>query len=355
MNRDELYDSYKAADVCSMMRRDVYTDRGGYLNENAFQDFTKKLSQNPDGEDYYLICFNIDLRNANAESMATGDYVLRRFIVSLEDFFVFRIQGEKFNALVTKDEIPRIKTFLDKPNDKYKVYYGIVADTPYRPQTQTEEREIIRKGIALMYENKGEKKVVAQDDIISKKGNTPKELQETKLRKYRKTMWYTTMKLTITNPKYKEVTIYIYPTEMKPNLQRVNIICAVYDNVHYNVKSGIEVTFGVDGYRFKVFSRFNREGHLDTAMYCVDNDRCKYQMTYDTYEGVCVPVAFGKRISVNKEIFPLRKNASGMYDYVLFDKESGETTLNTDGYLSMPNGVKYGVFMDAECIDLAQI
>ena len=355
MNRDELYDSYKSADVCSIKRNDVFTDRSGYLNEYAFQDFTKHLAENPDAEDYYLICLNIDLRTANAESMAVGDYVLRRFIVSLEDFFVFRIQGEKFNALVTKDEIPRIKTYLDKPNPQYKVYYGIVTEMPYRPRNQSEERDIIHKGISLMYENKGEKKIVVSDDIVSKKGNTPKELQETKLRKFRKTMWYTTMKLTITSPKYKEVTIFIYPTEMKDNLQRCNIVCAVYDNVHYNVKSANEVTFGVDGFRFTVFSRFNRDGHLDTAMYCKDKDRCKYQMTYNTHEGVCIPASFGKRFSEHKELFPLNKNGYGMYDYVVYNSENGDVYLNTEGYVTTQNGTKYGVFMDAECIDLAKI
>ena len=354
MNKDELYDSYKNSETCSIKRRDVFTDRSGYLNEYAFQDFTKAIA-NSDGEDYYLICFNIDLRNANSESMAVGDYVLRRFIVSLEGFYVFRIQGEKFNALVTKDEIPHIRMLLDKPNPKYKVYYGIVTDTPYRPQNATEEREIIRRGIALMYENKGEKKVIAMDDVVSQKGNTPKELQETKLRKYRKTMWYTTMKLTITSPKYKEVTIYIYPTEIKSDLQRVNIICAVYDNVNYNVKCGNEVTFGIDGYRFTVFARFNREGHLDTAMYCVDRDRCKYQMTHDTYEGVCIPATFGKRLSHDIEIYPLRQNTNGMYDYVKFNKDKNTVEVNTEGYILTPTGAKYGVFMDAECIDLTEI
>lgn len=355
MNKEELYESYKNAEDCLLKRRDVYTDRSGYLNENAFQDFTKSIAESPDTQDYYLVCFNIDLRNANAESMAVGDYVLRRFIVSLEDFFVFRIQGEKFNALVTRDEIPRIKALLDKPNPKYKVYYGVVTDTPYRPRNATEEREIIRKGIALMYENKGEKKVVATDDVVSIKGNTPKELQETKLRKYRKTMWYTTMTLTLTSPKYKEVTILIYPTEMKPNLQRVNIICAVYDNVQYNVKCGNEITFGIDGLRFTVFSRFNRDGHLDTGLYCIDKNKCKYQIKHDTHEGVCIPASFGKRLSQSYEIYPLRKGSNGMYDYVEHNMDDNTVSVNTDGYITTPSGTKYGVFMDAECIDLTEI
>jgi hypothetical protein len=355
MNKEELYESYKSSEECLFKRLSVFTDKHGYLNENAFQDFTKSIVNNPDDKDYYLICFNVDLRNANAESMAAGDYALRRFIVSLEDFFVFRIQGEKFNALVTQEEIPRIKTLLDKPNPLYKVYYGIVSDTPFHPQNAIEEREMIRKGIALMYENKGEKKVVATDDVVSVKGNTPKELQETKLRKYRKTMWYTTITLTLTNPKYKEVTIFIYPTEIKSNLQRVNIICAVYDNVHYNVKCGNEVTFGIDGYRFTVFSRFNRDGHLDTAIYCVDKDKCKYQMTHDTHEGVCIPASFGKRLSQSREIYPLRKSSNGMYDYVDYNMDDNTVSVNTDGYVTTPSGTKYGVFMDAECIDLTKI
>lgn len=352
---NELYESYKSSEECLFKRCNVYTDKNGYLNENAFQDFTKYIVNNPEEKDYYLICFNVDLRNANAESMAAGDYALRRFIVSLEDFFVFRIQGEKFNALVTQDEIHRIKTLFDKPSSQYKVYYGIVTDTPYRPRNATEEREIIRKGIALMYENKGEKKIVAADDVVSVLGNTPKELQETKLRKYRKTMWYCNVTLTLTSPKYKEVTLFIYPTEIKSNLQRVNIVCAIYDNVQYNVKSGIEVTFGIDGFRFTVFSRFNRDGHLDTGVLCVDKEKCKYQIKFDTHEGVCIPASFGKRLSQSYEIYPLRKGSNGMYDYVEHNINDNTVSVNTDGYIVTPNGTKYGVFMDAECIDLTKI
>ena len=346
-NEKELYDSLASDNLCTITYKDHFTDRNGYLNENAFQKFTEYLRTNNELPDYYLICLNIDLRLANAESTAVGDYVLRKFIVALDDFFVFRIQGEKFNILATKEQIPHIKQYLDTPNDKYKVYYGIVKEKPYKPQNEAEQREIIHKGISMMYESKGEKKVSTIIDAI---GNEPKELHETKLKKYCDTMWYSIISLTITEPIYREITIYVYPTEWKEATHTLPILIAAYDNVEYNIKVGTLITFGINGFRFSVSCRFDTDKHLSTAIFSLDNDKCKCKISTQTHEGVCIPTNFGKRITRTCEIYPLRRNQTGLFDYIALD--DGAPKLNTTGYIETPNGMRYGVSMNDKSIDL---
>lgn len=351
---DKIYEGFKSDENCIVRCRDIYTDQYGYLNEYAFHQFVSQLTSQPSGEDYFLICFNIDLRLANLVSHAQGDYVLRQFIISLEDYFVFRIQGEKFNMLVTKDQIPKVKELLDKPSEKYKIYYGIVKEKPFFPHSAIEEKEMINKGIALMYAHKGEKRTSINDGIIGDKGNTPKELQETKLRKHISTMWYSKATLIITNPIYKEVTIYIYPTEWKEPLVSMPIIVAIYDNVDYNIKFGTDVCFGVSGFRFSASCRIDRDNHMGTSIYTRDPpNTCKFSVKIESKQGVCVPANFGKRLTATKELYPLRKNASGLYDYILLD--DGVISLNTDGCYISPNGDRYGIFMDEEFIELRGI
>lgn len=347
-----IYSQFKSDEQCVMTCRDYYTDRQGFINDNAFHKFISEIKENPDMPDLYLVCFNIDLRKSNAESTAVGDYELRKFIVSLEEYYVFRIQGEKFNMLVTKEQIPVVEAYLKKPSDKYTVYYGIVKEKPFRPATVIEERDLIRKGVTLMFMNKGEiKHGYSPDDVISGKGNTPKELQETATRKYRATMWYSEVRITVTEPFYKEVMVYAFPTEVKQAMQSIPTIVAAYDNVTYNVKFDSQVKFGINGIVFNLTCRFDREEHLTTTIFT--QDKCKYDIKTKNVEGVCIPATFGKRITPTKQIFPIRQNATGMCDYIAL--EDGVVTLNTDGVVVSPSGVRYGVVMDDKCIDLIKI
>ena len=344
---DQIYEQFRSTDVCSFPFKDYYTDRCGYLNENAFHCFTQSLTDS--SEEYYLICLNIDLRKANSTSMAQGDYVLRRFVQSLENYYIFRVQGEKFNILATKEQIPEIKARLNEPNDLYKIYYGIVSDAPFNPQNSVEEKAMIRKGISLMYESKGEKgSPIAPVSGIT--GSTPKEYQEEKLRKYRKTMWFSTVEITILKPEYKKVSVIVFPTEWKPDMASLPIIVAAYDNIDYNVKYGKNVVFGINGIRFSVSCRFNHEEHLDTTIYAIDKGDAAVRFKIDTTEGICIPDNFGKKLSDTKELYPLRKNSSGTYDFVILENE--HLTLNTDGYYISTNGKRYGVFADDTILEL---
>ena len=152
---NEVYENYKSDNERIMTCKDYFTDRNGYLNEYAFKDFIGEIRKNGINN-LYLCCFNIDLRKANLEGHAMGDYILRKFIVSLEKYYVFRIGGEKFNILCKKEQIPELQAIFDKENEKYRIYYGFVKEKPFFPQTEAEEKEMIRKGISLMYACKGE-------------------------------------------------------------------------------------------------------------------------------------------------------------------------------------------------------
>lgn len=348
----KVYSDFKSEEQCVMSCKDFYTDRQGFLNDNAFHRFVEELKANADIPELYLVCLNIDLRKSNAESTAKGDYELRKFVVALEDYYIFRIQGEKFNMLVTKEQIPTVEAFLNKPSDKYAIYYGIVKDKPFKPQTPVEERELIHKGVSMMFANKGEiKQGYNADNVMGGKGNTPRELQETATRKYRSTMWYSEIHITITDPFYKEVTVYAFPTEVKQAMQSIPTIVAVYDNVSYNVKFDSQVKFGVNGIKFNLNCRFDRDEHLAVTVFT--QDKCKYDIKTKTVEGVCIPVTFGKRITPTKQIFPIRPNITGMCDYVAL--EDGAITLNTEGIVISPSGTKYGVVMDERCIELVKM
>lgn len=347
-----IYNEFKSNTKCVMSYKDYYTDRQGFLNDNAFHRFVSEIQSNPNIPELYLICLNVDLRKSNAESTAKGDYELRKLVVSLEDYYIFRIQGEKFNMLVTKEQIPTIEAVFTKPSDKYTIYYGIVKDKPFKPMSAIEEKELIRKGVSLMFANKGEiKQGYNTDSIIDGKGITPKELQETATRKYRSTMWYSEIHITITDPFYKEVDIYAFPTEVKQAMQSIPTIVAIYDNVQYNVKYDSNVKFGINGLVFCLTCRFDREAHLATTIFA--QDRCKYDIKTNTVEGECIPATFGKRITPTKQIFPIRQNTTGLCDYVAL--EDGTITLNTEGVVVSPSGVRYGVVMDEKCIDLVKI
>ena len=349
MDNNTLYDRYKSNGSCTMQYKDFFTDEHGYYNENAFRDFVQNLKYQED--DYYLICINIDLRLSNSHSRAKGDYELRKFISTLSDYFIFRIQGEKFNILARKEQISEIKTILDQPSDSYRVYYGIVLDAPFRPDNDIEAKAQIQKGISLMYSSKVESS--CSGDKTDHKGNTPAELQETKLKKYRSTMWYGVIRLTITKPFYKELMVYVFPTEWKGNMQSMSAIVVCYDNLKFTTKYGSAIEFGVNTIRFAVDCRVDRQNHLAINLFCRDRERCDCDIRIDIHEGVCVPDNFGKRISDTKEIYPVRRNNSGFYSYVEFD--GGAFSFVEDGIVTTPKGVRYGVTLDDTYIDLIQI
>lgn len=140
-------------------------------------------------------------------------------------------------------------------------------------------------------------------------------------------------------------------------MESLPLIVVVDDLLEYRVMQGKDVHFGVEGIVFSVSARYDREGHLNTAVYQMKDEmmpdepeQCELEIR--THEGSCVPANFGKRISSKREIYPIRKNIQGYMDYVLL--ENGTAVINTEGVIEK-KGKLYGVFSDDNYVELIPI
>lgn len=337
-----LYNGYSDEEIISVRRKDYFTDKDGYPNANAFEDFSGRI----DTDNYRLICMNIDLRRANAVNHTLGSYAMKRVILAFSEFCCcFRIQGEKFNILVEKEYLDNVREMLDAPsrtcNSFCDIYYGI-ADEPY---SHTKSAELIQKAVELMYKDKAEKRKKYRRDKM-----TVPELHETAERKYIKTMWHSDVHITVTEPDFRELDVIVYPTELCSPLESISLIAVADDMLNCRVFSGRSIQFGVNGMLFTINARFDREGHLNTSVFYSGTGKC--EIDTKTTEGVCIPENFGKRAGVGREIYPIRKNLKGTCDYVLLD--NGKAELVTDGMIIIDD-IQYGVYMDDTCIDLIPI
>ena len=350
--KNDEYASYMSSEKLNMRHRDLFCDKEGYPNEKAFMNFNMTIKEN---EDFRLVCMTVDLQKSNLDpdkGYSYGNYVLRKLIISLEEkgFFVFRIQGAKFNILAEASQIEKLKEKLDKESEDYNIYYGIV-DEPY---FWKRNMELIEAGKNLMYQNRDAKlqQAMAAQRTENDKGNTPVELQETATRKYRSTMWYSTVHIKMTEPEVRELTIYVFPTERMKPLETIPLIAVTDDMLNCHLKNGKMIEFGLSGIKFMITARFDRGGHLNLMVQNATRDReSKEDIKIDTKEGVCFPASFGKRIGDEKEIYPFKKDANGMYQYVLLDKETGDARIVDTGVVTM-NDKEYTIHMDEECIDL---
>ena len=338
-----VYSDYFSDEKVTVRKKDYYTTKHGFPNRKAFLDFMDGLS---DKDTYHLVCVNVDLRKANKESHDYGDYFLRRFIylVVSNGILVFHISGEKFNFLCPEKSIKKMTAILDEPSDEYDVYYGLIEDV----FTKEKSQEQIQQGIEKMFSHKAKKKFErVRNGVVVQ--NTPYELQETNKRKFRKTMWYTVIELTTIKPKFQMVKVYVFPTEYLKPLASLSTIVVVDDAVEYRLYSGKNVTFGVGGVQFSVSCRFGRDGLLNVAFFKASEGEFEHKIY--THKGVCIPANFGKRVSDGKELFPIRENINGLYDYVLWDSKDEKAELCRTG-IYKDGDTLYGVYQDKDFIDL---
>ena len=354
--KDMEYATFTSSDKLTMRYRDLFCDKEGFPNQKAFENFGMSIRDG--AEEYHLVCILIDLQKSNVDpdkGYQYGNYVLRHFVVSLMEsgFYIFRIQGCKFNIFVEKSMLDKLREILNKENEDYNIYYGIVDE----PFGWLKLAEHINIGKELMYQDRNKKiqKIISAQNTASKeKGNTPPELQETRHKKFRDTMWYATVKVRLEEPVFKEVTLYVFPTERKKALETIPVLVVVDDMLNYRLKYGKNIEFGIEGVVITLNARFDREDHLRLVVINTDKQNAKVAIKIDNHEGVCYPASFGKRIGEAKEIYPFKKNASGLYDYIALNQESGEAEINTTGIVEM-DGKKYEVQMDETCIDLIKI
>lgn len=354
---DSSYQSYFSGEEIVISKKDYYTDLYGYPNQAAFEDFAKNLYENEkEGteDSFYLICLNINLRKSNKISVAIGDHVMKKFFVDIQSNFdeayIFRIQGEKFNVLIRDIDYYHLKEFLDKPNDAYEIYYGCTKEK----YIYTRNDELIQKNICLMYQNKIEKKRQKKFKTHvenAKTDNIPAEFKETQTRKYISTMWYATAKVTVLEPIVKDFTLYIYPTKLTEPLASIPLAVVLDDFLSYRCYYGTNIKFGVETIMFAVNARFSRDGHLLVSVYSTDEEvECEFDI--DTSEGKYLPSAFGKQLDNGRELYPLKKNIHGYFDFIILNPDNS-IEINKSGIVTT-NGKSYGVIKDQKCIDLIQ-
>lgn len=353
MDMREKYKSYWADDPITVTKRELYTDSEGFPNEVAFLHYIKTLTPS---DKFLLACINIDLRASNqAKGYAFGTLVLRKAVLQLQDFFaVFRVSGEKFNLLIPEEELEDAKRMLDNcPNTLFTIYYGIST----KDYVYSENIEMLRRdGIDLMFAHKakvtGKKHEEVRDDkIIGDKGNTPAQLQETDTHKCRDTMWWGVIDLEEIQPFARNVKAYVFPTEYKDKKMSLNQIVVIDDLVNTRILTGNNVTFGFDGIKFSVSTRFDENGKLSVLCFKDRESKGQVEMNIQLHEGNCIPASFGKRLDSKREIFPIKQVASGGFSYVLFDRSTNTVTYDETGLVEV-DGKRYAVYVTENSIDL---
>lgn len=348
------YEDYQNDEPITVTQRELFTDADGFPNEAAFRNFVDALTEE---DDLCLACISIDLSASNEKKgYAYGTLILRKLFVQLkEHFYMFRISGDKFNLLLKRDEIAKAEKMLSSGNKElFTIYYGILD----MPVTKDNIADLRRQGIDAMYSNKAIKtdkqlKEVRDDKIVGDKGNTPLELRETKTHKFDETMWYGTIEFEETDPEMRSIIAHVFPTEYKENFASVNTIVVLDDFVEYRVYSGNSIKFSFDRITFYLTSRFDDEGHLQIMCHKDRESKGKVDFKLDLHEGVCIPAAFGKRVGKNKEIFPIKANPSGSFDYVLWDNDDQTATLDKTGVVVIDNK-DYMVHSNSKGINLVE-
>lgn len=349
-------EKYFSEEMISVQRKKLYTDNENYPNENAFRDFVSKLTPE---DNYHLLCLNIDLTSINKKSHASGDRVMRTvFLKLMEVYPIFRISGDKFNLLYLDENKEELDEFLNFDNGKiFTLYWGKVEDVVITTDTLENAR---RKGVELMYidkSNKTNKKLgrVREDKIIGDKGNIPAEMHETTFHKYKETMWYAVIKVNESEPEAREFFVYVFPTEFKQPMACLNTIIVIDDFIEARVYVGTGVRFGIDGIKFNVYVRFDKEGHLSVSMMKETSTGIgKYELEVETHEGCGIPVFFGKRVGKDKEIYPFKKNIYGTQEYVLWNEKENKVEICKKGIYEDCDK-QYSVYADDIGIDIVEI
>lgn len=372
-----LYDEYQSNEKIEIRKKDFYTDDNGFPNRNAFLDFCENIEET--GKEYYLVMLNIDLRKANKVSRKHGDMVFRKFAMSLQSYYFFTMFGEKINIFVEKEDIPRLKLLLDKPNDNYQIFYSLSKE----PYIYCRNDKIIRSGIDALYEDKKAKtkkaetqKPVAANAEEAKpvteqneetelvleteevKVSDDTEFNETALKKYISTMWYSLITVRVLKPTYEKFTLFVYPTKSMPEKHSLPLLVVLDDNKEYRViytpeENAVRLTH--NGISYIINARFS-SGALSVMVYKENktND-AEVEFKIETHDGNTIPTNFGKRFSKNKQLFTLKRNSAGYWACVELHEDTNKAVVNYSGVVESDNGNKYGVQKDNEVIELIPI
>lgn len=382
MNITNKYGEYFDKTILvEVTNKGIYIDKFGVPNTLAFENFISEADECE--EEMYLVCLNLDLRRTNdTKGRYSGDSVMRQFCKNLQDLgaFVFHIQGEKFNLLLTKDTIDKVKELLNAENDSYQIYYAIANEAINSYNAD----DVISDCVNKMYEDKAKKKPRKSVGVVKKK--EPKEpvlrgsnrilsraveLKEARIESdYDKSIetfkfkpieqfWYAIAKIQIIKPKSTTFRINIYPTEMQSELASINLIAVVDDFLDYEVHYGKMIEINSDGIPFYVSARFRKDKSiayqiLTSAKFAED---LEWKVTYEVVnDGKFVPEFWGKSLGDGREIFPIRENNRRLSDFVVLDRNNNnEVYAKRDVGSIDVDGVTYVVCMDNQGIKLAEL
>lgn len=333
---DNLYSAYKSEKEISLSAKDVYCDRFGTPNRVAFENFIENCT-----EELYLFLVSVDLSEENRKSRGTGDYHLKKFINSFKDYRLFHIQGEKYNILVPKEDVRKVKELLDADR-RTPVYYGFVK----KAVSVWNISDILAEGIDLMYEDRNKKKGYVPTENLAE----DTERKETLTRKFRETMWYAEAEISIKDP-YGKAKLLIFLTEWAESLVTVPTLLVIDDGEDVRVFYGTNHVFGINGVMFACSIRIGRDNELNFSLYNTDMSVEGINIKTDVHSGTRIPANFGKRINAEEEIYPVGLNIYGLSDYVLFNRETKEYDFNDRGLIEI-EGKIYGVVQDEQFIDL---
>ena len=346
----ENYGKYTSTERITVTNRDFYTDNDGYPNEKAFWDFARHITQ---GDKMYLLCLDVDLNASNAKGTGFGDLVLRTFFTRMQSHFpAFRMRGTKFNVFVPESDVQTAEEMLTTDNSKVFTLYGEILKDKFVSCDNIDE--LLKEGIPKMFVGRKD-----TDKIFGDKGNVPAEQQETDTKKYLSTMWYARIVFRETKPSVRTLTAYVFPTEYKPPMALLETVVVLDDVVKPRVYEGTMCKIPIDGMMIKVTSRFDHDGHLAVSWSKgLESKEGIIDGEVEIHEGNSIPVNFGKRISKSREIYPIKPNAQGLYEYVLYDKTAEYPKRKAEYVTSGTIRGKvnnYEVHMDSTVIELVKV
>ena len=347
----ENYGKYISEETTMFVtNKEYYSDNDGFPNDRAFWDFVKNLH---DTDRMYLLCLDIDLSPSNAKGTGYGDLIMRTFFVKMQEFFPsFRMRGTKFNIFVPEEHIKAAEEMLRTDNSKYFILHGEIIKDKFVSSLNIEE--LIAEGIKRMFRGRQD-----SDMVLGNKGNVPANLQETATKKYISTMWFATITFKETKPALRTLTAYVFPTEYKKPMALLETVVVLDDMVTTKVYDGTVVQLPIDGMRISISVRFDNDGNMVVAWFKM-GDSAEGEITgeMELHEGDAIPVSFGKRIGGSKEIYPVKPNSQGLYEYVLFDKTASypnhKAEYVTTGTVTGKENT-YEVHRDSVAIELVKV
>lgn len=345
------YGKYLSEDKIIVTNKDYYTDSGGYQNEKAFWDFVSSLTEQ---DRMYLLCIDVDLSPSNAKSIGYGNLVLRMLFTRIREVFpIFRIRGNKFNIFVPDDRVNEAQEIIDSDNSEFFVIHGEILTDKFVSHDNV--NELIAEGIKKMFTEQDRQD---PEMIIGDKGNTPVWQQETPTKKYIAEMWYATIRFREKKPIVRELIAYVFPTEFKPPMAMLHTIVVLDNMIEAKLYEGTVVQIPLDGMRISISARFDHDNHINISWFKANGSEGEIEADMEIHEGNSIPANFGKRIGQTKEIYPVKLNSQGLYEYVLFDKKAvypaKKATYVENGIVQGKQG-EYEVHRDSTVIELVKM